>query len=57
MVKLAGVSRASFYRFDEIAGPGPDRDMNCGTQSADCAGRPSYGAMDHSQNYGGAVGQ
>ena len=27
MVKLAGVSRASFYRFDEDAGPGPDRDM------------------------------
>jgi transposase InsO family protein len=27
MVKLAGVSRASFYRFDEDAGPGPDPDM------------------------------
>jgi len=28
MVKLAGVSRASFYRFDEDARPGPDPDMN-----------------------------
>ena len=28
MVKLAGVSRASFYRFDEDTGPGPDPDMN-----------------------------
>ena len=28
MVKLAGVSRASFYRFDEDAGPGPDPDMD-----------------------------
>jgi transposase InsO family protein len=27
MVKLAGVSRAGFYRFAEDAGPGPDRDM------------------------------
>ena len=28
MVKLAGVSRASFYRFDEDARPGPDPDMD-----------------------------
>jgi putative transposase len=28
MVKLAGVSRASFYRFAGEAGPGPDPDMN-----------------------------
>ena len=28
MVKLAGVSRASFYRFDGGAGPGPDPDMD-----------------------------
>jgi transposase-like protein len=28
MVKLAGVSRASFYRFDEGAGAGPDPDMD-----------------------------
>jgi transposase InsO family protein len=28
MVKLAGVSRASFYRFDEEAGPGSDPDMD-----------------------------
>jgi putative transposase len=28
MVKLAGVSRASFYRFDKEAGPGPDPDMD-----------------------------
>lgn len=28
MVKLAGVSRASFYRFDEDARPGPAPDMN-----------------------------
>jgi putative transposase len=28
MVKLAGVSRAGFYRFDEDAGPGPDPDMD-----------------------------
>lgn len=27
MVKLAGVSRASFYRFDEDAGPRPDPEM------------------------------
>ena len=28
MVKLAGVSRASFYRFAGEAGPGPDPDMD-----------------------------
>jgi putative transposase len=28
MVKLAGVSRASFYRFAREAGPGPDPDMD-----------------------------
>jgi len=28
MVKLAGVSRASFYRFEEEAGAGPDPDMD-----------------------------
>jgi putative transposase len=28
MVKLAGVSRASFYRFEEDARPGPDPDMD-----------------------------
>ena len=28
MAKLAGVSRASFYRFDEDAGPEPDPDMD-----------------------------
>src|SRR5665213_2718355 len=28
MVKLAGVSRASFYRFDESTHPGPDPDMD-----------------------------
>jgi putative transposase len=28
MVKLGGVSRASFYRYDEVAAPGPDRDMD-----------------------------
>jgi len=28
MVKLAGVSRASFYRFDDNAEPAPDRDMD-----------------------------
>jgi putative transposase len=28
MVKLAGVSRASFYGFDEDARPGPDPDMD-----------------------------
>ena len=28
MVKLAGVSRASFYRFVKEAGPGPDPDMD-----------------------------
>jgi hypothetical protein len=27
MVKLAGVSRASYYRFDEQAETGPDPDM------------------------------
>ena len=28
MVELAGVSRASFYRFDQEAAPKPDRDMD-----------------------------
>ena len=28
MVELGGVSRASFYRFDEDAAPRPDRDMD-----------------------------
>ena len=28
MVELGGVSRASFYRYDEDAAPGPDRDMD-----------------------------
>src|ERR1700682_1391203 len=28
MVDLGGVSRASFYRYDEDAAPGPDRDMD-----------------------------
>ena len=28
MVKLAGVSRASFYRFVKEAGPGPDPNMD-----------------------------
>jgi len=30
MVKLAGVSRAGFYRFAADAGPGPDPDMGTG---------------------------
>jgi hypothetical protein len=51
MVKLAGVSRASFYRFDEDAGPGPDRDMELpGRNSADCAGMAGLrAATDHSR--------
>ena len=28
MVELGGVSRASFYRYDEDAAPRPDRDMD-----------------------------
>ena len=28
MVELGGVSRASFYRYDEDAAPQPDRDMD-----------------------------
>ena len=53
MMKLARVSRASFYRFDADAAPGPDSDMDLRDAIQKVAVEmPSYGRRRIVQNPG-----
>jgi hypothetical protein len=58
MVELVGVSRASFYRYDEDAAVRPDRDMDLRDAIQRIALEwPSYGsAADHGRPSPGGVG-